>query len=146
MRFEIAVHTQSRRMRSDLSQQSAFDKKPQIVIDRSQRNRWNATPDRGVNVFWRMMSVRSDDCFIYHLTLVRDRQTVSLGQLTEVFMGETHDYRMRMIINERREVEGGRMEYFLCFGLGILTYGFATVGCYGYAGQLLIAGEIACLH
>jgi hypothetical protein len=35
------------------------------------------------------------------LTLVRDRQTVLRGQLTELFMGEAHDYRMRMIIKRR---------------------------------------------
>jgi hypothetical protein len=29
---------------------------------------------------------------------VRDRQSVLRGQLTELCMGETHDYRMRMII------------------------------------------------
>jgi hypothetical protein len=29
---------------------------------------------------------------------VRDRQTVLRGQLTELFMGEAHDYRIRTII------------------------------------------------
>ena len=43
----------------------------------------------------------SDDGLIDHLTLVRDRQTVLRGQLTELFMGEAHDYRMRMIIKRR---------------------------------------------
>jgi hypothetical protein len=36
--------------------------------------------------------VESDDGLIDHLTLVRDRQTVLHGQLTELFMGEAHDY------------------------------------------------------
>jgi len=98
MRFEIAVHAQRGRMRSDLAQQPALDEKPQIVVDRGERNRWNATPDRGVNVFWRMVSVGSDDGLVDHLTLVRDRQTVLRGQLTELSMGESHDYRIRMII------------------------------------------------
>ncbi len=40
----------------------------------------------------------SDDGLIDHLTLMRDRQTVLRGQLTELFMGEAHNYRMRMII------------------------------------------------
>jgi len=31
---------------------------------------------------------------------VRDRQTVLRGQLTELFMGGTHDYRMRIIIKQ----------------------------------------------
>jgi hypothetical protein len=31
---------------------------------------------------------------------VRDRQTVLRGQLTELFMGEAHDYRIRMIIKQ----------------------------------------------
>jgi hypothetical protein len=35
---------------------------------------------------------------------VRDRQTVLRGQLTELFMGEAHDYRMRMIIKRPRTV------------------------------------------
>ena len=98
MRFEIAVHAQRGRMRSDLSQQPTLDEKPQIVVDRGERNGWNATPDRGVNVFRRIVSVGSDDGLIDHLTLVRDRQTVLRGQLTELFMGEAHDYWMRIII------------------------------------------------
>ena len=85
-------------MRSDLSQQPALDEKPQIVVDRGQRNGWNAAPHRGVNVLWRIVSMRSDDRLIDHLPLVRDRQTVLRGQLTELFMGEAHNYRMRMII------------------------------------------------
>jgi hypothetical protein len=44
--------------------------------------------------------VRSDDGLIDHLTLVRDRQTVLRGQFTELFMGEAHDYRMRIIIKQ----------------------------------------------
>src|ERR1700688_3556099 len=51
MRFEIAVHEQRRRMRTDLSQQPTIDEKPQIVIDRGERNRWNAASHRVVNVF-----------------------------------------------------------------------------------------------
>src|ERR1700674_551709 len=104
MRFEIAVHAQRGRMRRDLSQQPALDEKPEIVVDRGERNGWNATSDHGVNVFWRMVSVGSDDGLIDHLTLVRDRQTVLRGQLAELFMGEAHDYRMRMIIKRPRAV------------------------------------------
>jgi hypothetical protein len=85
-------------MRSDLSQQPTLDEKPQIVVDRGERNGWNAVPDRGVNVFWGMVSVGSDDGLKDHLTLVRDRQTVLRGQLTELFMGEAHDYRIRISI------------------------------------------------
>jgi len=44
------------------------------------------------------VSVGSDDGLIDHLTLMRDCQTVLCGQLTELFMGEAHDYRMRIII------------------------------------------------
>src|ERR1017187_4598780 len=102
--FEIAVHAQRGRMRSDLSQQPTLDEKPQIVVDRGERNGWNATSDRGVNAFWGMVSVGSDDGLIDHLTLVRDRQTVLRGQLTELLMGEAHDYRMRMIIKRPRAV------------------------------------------
>lgn len=98
MRFEIAVHAQRGRMRSDLSQQPALDEKPQIVVDRGERNRRNATPDRGVNVFWRIVSMGRDNSLIDDLTLVRDRQTVLRGQLTELFMGEAHNYRVRIII------------------------------------------------
>src|ERR1035441_1791555 len=98
MRFEIGVHAQRGRMRSDLSQQPTFDEKPQIVVDGGERNGWNAAPDPGVNVFWGIVSVGSDDGLIDHLALVRDRQTVLRGQLTELSLGEAHDYRMRMII------------------------------------------------
>jgi hypothetical protein len=90
MRFEVAVHEQRGRMRRDLPQQPALDEKPQIVVNRGQRNGWNAAPDRGVNVFRRIVSVRSDDGLIDHLTLMRDRQIVLRGQLTELFMGEAH--------------------------------------------------------
>ena len=72
MRFEIAVHAQRGRMRSDLSQQPALDKKPQIVVDRGERNGWNAAPDCGVNVLRGIVSVRSDDGLVDHLPLVRD--------------------------------------------------------------------------
>jgi len=92
MKFEIAVHAQRGRMRSDLSQQPALDEKPEVVVNRGQRNRWNTAPDRGVNIFWRIVSVGRDDGLIDHLTLVRDRQTVLRGQLTELLMGEAHDY------------------------------------------------------
>jgi len=98
MRFEIAVHEQRGRVRTDLAEQPALDEKPQIVVDRGERNEWNAAPDRGANVFRGIVSVGSDDGLIDHLTLVRDRQTVLRGQLTELLMGEAHDYRMRMII------------------------------------------------
>jgi hypothetical protein len=104
MRFEVAVHTHRGRMRSDLSQQPALDEKPQILVDRGQRNGWNATSDRGVNVFRGIVSVGSDDGLIDHLTLMRDRQTVLRGQLTELFMGEAHDYRIRIIIKRPRAV------------------------------------------
>src|SRR5271165_5213314 len=98
MRFEIAIHAQRGRMRSDLSQQAAFDEEPQIVVDRGQRNGWNEASHRGINGFWGMVPVGSDDGLIDPLALVRDRQTVLRGQLTELFMGEAHDYRMRIII------------------------------------------------
>src|SRR5579863_2910738 len=91
-------------MRSDLSQQPTLDEKPQIVVDGGERNGWNATPDRGVNVFRRMMSVGSDDGLIDHLTLVRDRQTMLDGQLTELFMGKAHDYRIIISIKQSRAV------------------------------------------
>jgi hypothetical protein len=98
MRFEIAVHEQRSRMWADFAQHPALDEKPQVVVDRGKRNRWNAAPDSGVNVFWGIVPAGSDDGFIDHLTLVRDRQTVLRGQLAELFMGEAHDYRMRIII------------------------------------------------
>jgi hypothetical protein len=85
-------------MRSNLSQQSALDEKPQIVVDGGEGNGWNATPHRGINIFWGMVSVGSDDSLIDHLTLVSDRQAVLLGQLTELCMGEAHDYWVRIII------------------------------------------------
>ena len=92
VRFKIAVHAQRGRMRSDLSQQPALDEKPQIVVNRGERNGWNATPDRGVYVFWGMVSVGSDDGLKDQLTLMRDRQAVLRGQFTELLMGEAHDY------------------------------------------------------
>jgi hypothetical protein len=81
-------------MRSDLSEQSTLDEKPQIVVDGGERNGWNPTPDCGVNVFWGIVTVGSDDGLIDHLTLVSNGQAVLRGQLTELFMGEAHDYRV----------------------------------------------------
>jgi len=92
MRFEIAVHAQGGRVRSDLSQQPTLDEKPQVVVDRGQRNGWNATSDCGINGVRGMVSVGSDDGLIDHLPLVRDRQSVLRGQLTELFMAKVHDY------------------------------------------------------
>ena len=104
MRFKIAVHAQRRRMRTHLSQQPTLDEKSKIVVDRSERNGWNAAPDRGVNVLRGIVSVGSNDGLIDHLTLMRDRQIVFRGQLTELFMGEAHNYRTRITIKLRRAV------------------------------------------
>src|SRR5271167_1171952 len=104
MRFEIAIHAQRVRMRTDLPQQPTLDEKPQILVDRGQRNGWNPTPDRGVNVLRRIVSVGGDDGLIDHLALVRDRQTVLRGQLTELFMSEAHDYRIIISIKRPRVV------------------------------------------
>ncbi len=90
MGFKIAIHPQSGCVRRDLSQQSTLDKKSQIVVDRGHRNGWNATPDCGVNIFWRMVPVRSNHGFVNYLTLVRDRQTMLRSQFTELFMGKPH--------------------------------------------------------
>ena len=100
VRFEIAVNAQRGCMRTDLSQQTTLDEKPQIVVDSGERNGWNATPDRSVNVFRGIVSVGGDDSLIDNLPLVRHRQTVLRGQFTKLFMGEAHDYRMRIIIKQ----------------------------------------------
>ena len=92
MRFEIAVHAQRGRMRSDLSEQATVDEKPQVVVHGGKRNRRNATPDGGVNVFRGMVPVGSDDRLIDDLTLMRDRQTVFRGQLTETLVVKAHNY------------------------------------------------------
>jgi hypothetical protein len=39
-----------------------------------------------------MVSMGSDDGLIDDLALMRDRQTMLRRQLTELLMGETHDY------------------------------------------------------
>jgi hypothetical protein len=111
MRFKIAVHPQRGRMRSDLSQQPALDEKPQIVVDRGKRNGRNATPDRGVNAFWRMVPVGSDDGLVDRLSLVRDRQTVLRGQLTELFMSKAHDYRIRISIKHSGAVSNRNLSF-----------------------------------
>jgi hypothetical protein len=98
MGFEIAVHAQRGRMRSDLSQQPALDEKPQVVVNRGQRNRRNTAPHRRINILWRIVPMRSDDRLINHLPLMRDRQTVFGSQFAELVRGEVHDYRMRIII------------------------------------------------
>jgi hypothetical protein len=98
MRCEIAVNPQSIRMRTDLPQQPALDEKPQIVVDRGQRDGWNAAPHRPVNVLRRIMPMGSDDSLINYLALVRNRKAVLRGQLAELFMGETHDYWIRISI------------------------------------------------
>ena len=98
MRFEIAVHPQRGRVRSDLSQQPALDEKSQIVVDGGQRNGRNPAPDCCVNVFRGIVSVGGDYGFVNDLALVRDGKTVLRGQLTELIMAKAHDYRMRIII------------------------------------------------
>ncbi len=110
MRFQITIHAQCGRMRSDLSQHPTLDEKPQIVVDRGQRNRRNAPSDRSVNFFWRMVSLGSDDGLIDHLTLVRDRQTVLRGQLTELFMCEAQHYRTTIIIKRPGSVSPPALE------------------------------------
>lgn len=92
MRLEIAVHAQGGRMWSYLSQQPTLDEKPQIVVDRGERNGRNTTPDRGINGFRGMVTVSGDDRLKDYLALVRDCQTMLRGQLTELFMRETHNY------------------------------------------------------
>jgi hypothetical protein len=79
-------------MRSYFSQQPALDEKPEIVVDRGQRNGRNATPDRGINLFWRIVPMGSNDGLVHHLTLVCDRQAVLGSQFTELFVGQTHCY------------------------------------------------------
>ena len=79
-----AEPAQSSQIRS-FSQHPTLDEKLQSVIDRGQRNGWNAAPDRDVNVFRGIMSVGSDHSLIDHLTLVRDCQAVLHGQLTRWF-------------------------------------------------------------
>src|SRR5579864_5808334 len=90
MGFDIAVYAHRRRMRSDLSQQSTLNEKPQVVVDRGQRNRWNSTPHPGVNRFRGMVPVGSDSSLVDHLTLVRDRQTMLRRKVTELLRGEAH--------------------------------------------------------
>src|ERR1700739_2061716 len=98
MRLEIAVHQQGGSVRRDLAQEAALHEETEVVVNGGERNGRDATPDRGVNIFRGIVSVRSDDGLIDDLTLVRDRQTVLAGELTELLMGKAHDYWMRMII------------------------------------------------
>jgi hypothetical protein len=103
MRFAIAVHAQGRSMRSHLPQQSTIDEKSQVVVDRGERNRWNASPYRGVNALWRMVPVGSNDGFVDHLALVRDRQPMLRRQLTELFRAKTHIYWIRISIKHSEQ-------------------------------------------
>src|SRR5580698_7047489 len=98
MRFEIAVHPQRGRMRSDLPQQSTFNEKLKVIVDRGQRNGWNATPHSGINLFRGMVAMRRDVRFLEYLALVSDCQTVLIGQFRELFMAGAHNYWIRMII------------------------------------------------
>lgn len=98
MRFEIAIHAQRGGMRRDLSQQPTLDKKPEIVVDRGERNGWNAAPDRSVNIFRGVVTAGGNDSLIDYLTLVRNCQTVLVSQFPELHVGEAHNYWMRMII------------------------------------------------
>jgi hypothetical protein len=63
--------------------------------------------------------VGSDDCLIDYLTLVRDRQTMLRGQLAELFMGEAHNYRMRMII--KQPGAGVSREIFTVMAVGCMA-------------------------
>lgn len=98
MWLEITVHAQRGRMRSDLSQQPALNEKAQVVVDRGERNGGNATPDRGVDVLRGIVSVGSNDGLKDHLPLMRNCQTMLRSQFAELFMGEAHDYRIRISI------------------------------------------------
>lgn|SRR5581483_3331140 len=92
MGFEIAVHQQGGGVRRHLSQKAALNEQAQIVVNGSKRNGWDATPDGRVNVFRRMVSVRSDDGLVDHLALVRDGQAVLRGQFAELLMVKSHNY------------------------------------------------------
>ena len=48
--------------------------------------------------------MRSYNGLIHNLTLMRRCQAVLPGQLTELFMSEAHDYRMRISIKRPRAV------------------------------------------
>src|SRR5579862_3545969 len=98
MRLEIAVDQQGGSVRRNLAQKAAFHEETEIVVNGCERDGRNATPDRGENIFWRIVAVGSDDSLIDDLTLMRDRQTVLGGQFTELPMGELHNYWIRIII------------------------------------------------
>ena len=87
-------------MGRNLSQQSALDEKPQIVVNGGERNGWNVPSHRGVNTLRGMVAVGSHDCLIDHLTLVGDRQAVLQGQFTKLLMRVAHSYRTIVIIKQ----------------------------------------------
>ena len=70
-----------------------------------------------MNVFRGIVSVGSDDGLIDHLPLVRDRQPVLRGQFTELFMGEAHNYWIRIIIKQSGTVSTPESFYDLPRGV-----------------------------
>src|SRR5579862_7126597 len=73
-----------------LSQQPTFDEQAQIVVDGGERNGWNTSPHRIINVFRRMVAVRGGHGLVDHLPLMCDRQPMLGSQFTELFMGGAH--------------------------------------------------------
>ena len=71
----------------------------------------NAAPNRGVNVFRGIVPVGNDDRLINYLALVRNRQTMLRRQFTELFVGEAHNYWIRIII-KRSEILS--TDFFSC--------------------------------
>ena len=98
MSFQISIHAQRGRVRRDLAQKAALDEKTKIVVNRSQRNGRNSLLDRCVNMFRRMVPVRSDDRFVNNLTLVRGGKAALPGEFTKLLVGEPHDYRIGLMI------------------------------------------------
>ena len=90
MRFEIAIHPQSGRMRRDLTQEASLHEKTEIVVNGSQRNRRDSLLHGRIDLLGRVMPVRRDNRLVHYLALVRRGEAALPGKISELLMIKPH--------------------------------------------------------
>jgi len=92
MRFEIAVHAQGGRVRSDLAQKAMLDEETEVVVNGGQRNVRDAFADCRVDLLRGSVAVGGNDRFVDYLTLMRGGEAMLPGEVPEFCVRETHNY------------------------------------------------------
>src|SRR6201988_1593056 len=101
MRIEIAIHAQRGGMGRDFAQQSMFNEKTKVVVDRGQRDMWNPLAHGGVNLLRGTVAIRGHNRLVDDVPLVGCGQAALPSQVPELGMREAHSYWVRMIIKHR---------------------------------------------